>query len=452
MTKILDIRPTLEDVRAALDAGAIDQASQLVANLHAADAAAILDELESDELYEVFARLNLEHGADVLIELDTDSQVELAETLTSDQLSDLLEQMEPDDAADVLVELEPAHIAATLAAMDPEDSDDVRQLMAHDEESAGGLMTSHVVTLRDRLSTQQAIDLLRGLQPEDESVYYLYVVDANDALVGVVSLRSLVMAPAQTQLSDIMDRNVITASVATDQEECARLLARYDLLALPVVDAQRRIVGAVTADDIIDVIAEEATEDMYLLANLPQDEDVEDSLFRSSRRRLFWLFVNLPTAILAAWVVSNFDGTVEKVTALVPFMPIIAGMGGNAGIQTLTLIVRSIALGEVATGQGFRALGREVGIGAINGVAFGSAIGLLGWLWQGKPMLGVVAGCAMLLNLVSAAIAGTVVPLTLKLFRVDPALASGVIVTTVTDVTGYSCLLGLATILIRYLI
>ena len=452
MTKILDIRPALDDVRAALDAGSIDQATQLVASLHPADAAAILDELESDELYEVFARLNLEHGADVLIELDTDSQVELAETLTSDQLSDLLEQMEPDDAADVLVELEPAQIEATLAAMDPEDSDDVRQLMEHDEESAGGLMTSHVVTLRDRLSAQQAIDLLRGLQPEDESVYYLYVVDANDGLVGVVSLRSLVMAPAQTLLSEIMDRNVITASVETDQEECARLLARYDLLALPVVDAQRRIVGAVTADDIIDVIEEEATEDMYRLANLPQDEDVEDSLFRSSRRRLFWLFINLPTAILAAWVVSQFDGTVEKVTALVPFMPIIAGMGGNAGIQTLTLIVRSIALGEVATGQGFRALGREVGIGAINGVAFGSAIGLLGWLWQGKPMLGVVAGCAMLLNLVSAAIAGTVVPLTLKLFRVDPALASGVIVTTVTDVTGYSCLLGLATILIRYLI
>ena len=452
MTKILDIRPVLDDVRTALDAGALDQAVHLIQTLHAADAAEILEELDSDELRDIFNRLQLADAADVLAELDTDSQVELAESLHAEHLSDLLEQMEPDDAADVLFELEPAQVAATLAAMDPEDSDDVRQLLEHDEDSAGGLMTSHIVTLRRRLTTQQAIDWLRQHRPDDDAIYYLFVVDAEDRLVGVVSLRALVMSPPDTPLSHVMDPNVVSATVETDQEECARLLARYDLLALPIVDDQRRIIGAVTADDIIDVIEEEATEDMYRLANLSEDENVEDSLFQSSRRRLFWLFVNLPTAILAAWVVSRFESTTARVTALVSFMPIVAGMGGNAGIQTLTLIVRSIALGEVAPGEGLRALGREMGIGAINGIAFGIAIAMLGLVWKGNAMLGVVAGAAMLLNLVAAAVAGTVVPLTLKLFKVDPALASGVIVTTITDVTGYTCLLGLASLLVTYLV
>ncbi|MBA3468821.1 MAG: magnesium transporter [Herpetosiphonaceae bacterium] len=452
MTKIFDIRPVLDDVRAALDQNDLDGATSLIAAIHPADAAAILDELEFQELQDIFARLAPEQGADVLIELDSDSQLELTQSLTQTQFSDLIAQMEPDDAADVLFDLEPAQIEATLAALDPEESDDVRQLLSHAEESAGGLMNSHVVTLRDRLTAQQAIDLLRQLRPEEENVYYLFVVDAAERLVGVISLRSLVMAPANAPLASIMDTNVLTATVETDQEECARLLSRYDLLVLPIVDDERRIVGVINADDIIDVIEEEATEDMYRLANLSEDEDVEDTLFRSSRRRLFWLFVNLPTAILAAWVVSRFDGTVSRVTALVSFMPIIAGMGGNAGIQTLTLIVRSMALGEVAAGQGLRALRREMAIGAINGIAFGSAIAVLGMIWKGNPMLGLVAGSAMLLNLISAAVAGTVVPLTLKFFHIDPALASGVIVTTVTDVTGYACLLGMATLLISYLV
>ena len=452
MTKILDIRPVLDEVRQLLESSDYATAATLITALHPADAAEILDELEPEEVQAIFALLQPEQGAEVLAELDIDSQIELAQTFSAEQFSDIIAQMEPDDAADVLSELEPAQIEATLAAMNQADSDDMRQLLTHDEESAGGLMNSHVITLRDRLTAQGAIDLLRSLRPEEENVYYLFVVDAAERLVGVVSLRALVMAPAATPLVTIMDTNVLTARVDTDQEECARLLARYDLLALPIVDDERRIVGVVTADDIIDVIEEEATEDMYRLANLSEDEDVEDSLFRSSRRRLFWLFVNLPTAILAAWVVSRFDNTVQKVTMLVPFMPIVAGMGGNAGIQTLTLIVRSIALGEVAPGEGFRALSREMGIGAINGVAFGSAIALLGLLWKGNLMLGVVAGSAMLLNLVAAAVAGTLVPLTLKLFKIDPALASGVIVTTVTDVTGYTCLLGLATLLITQLV
>ncbi len=452
MTKVLDIRPLLDEVQSLLDNNDIDAVVELIASLHPADSAAVLYELEGDALYAVFSRFDPEYSAAVLAELDAENQVELANSLPPAQLSDIIAQMEPDDAADVLSELEPEQVEATLAALPDAESDDIQQLLAHEEDSAGGLMTSSVITLRDQMTAQQAIDMLRTLRPEEESIYYLFVVDAGERLVGVVSLRALVMAPAHQTVGTIMDPNVLTAHVDTDQEECARLLARYDLLALPVVDDERHIVGMVTADDIIDVIEEEATEDMYRLANLPQDEDVEDSLLRSSRRRLFWLLLNLPTAILAGWVVSRFDGTTAKVIALVPFMPIVAGMGGNAGIQTLTLIVRSLALGEVQRGDGLRALAREMGIGVINGLAFGAVIALLGFLWKGNLMLGVVVGTAMLANLIAAPLAGTLVPLTLKLLRVDPALASGVIVTTVTDVTGYTCLLGLATLLISYLV
>ena len=452
MTQVLDIHPILDDVRSFLATDTLQAAVDLIAELHPADSAAVLYELEWAELYAIFAQFDPEYSAAVLAELDHESQVELATSLPTEQLSTIIAQMEPDDVADVLYELEPEQVDRALAALSPAESEDVRQLLEHEEDSAGGLMTSSVMTLRDQMTAQAAIDLLRQLRPEAESIYYLFVIDGAERLVGVVSLRALVMAPPQQLLGDIMDSHVLTAHVDTDQEECARLLARYDLLALPIIDDQRRIVGIITADDIIDVIEEEATEDMYRLANLPQDEDVEDSLLRSSRRRLFWLLLNLPTAMLAGWVVSRFGSTTQQVIALVSFMPIVAGMGGNAGIQTLTLIVRSLALGEVGRGDGLRALGREMGIGVINGLAFGCIIGLLGLIWQGNLMLGVVVGAAMLANLIAAPLAGTLVPLTLRVLHIDPALASGVIVTTVTDVTGYTCLLGLATWLLSYLV
>ncbi|GIV96781.1 MAG: magnesium transporter MgtE [Herpetosiphonaceae bacterium] len=449
MTKTINLRAIRAEVGEWLEAGEVSQAVQLIASLHPADGAEVLSEFQPELVQLILRHLDPEYGASLLAELDRQDQVTVVSLMEPEILSDILDEMAPDDAADLLGELEPEQVAAALETM--EEADEVRELLSYDKESAGGLMSPHIVTLRDSLTSRQAIDFLRRVKPEEDTVYYLFVVDGNDRLVGVVSLRQLVIADPRTILSDIMKRDVIAATVDTDQEECARLLARYDLLALPIVDRENRIVGAVTADDIIDVIEEEATEDIYRLANLDVEENVEDSLFSSARRRLFWLLVNLPTAILAGWVVSRFQDTVDRLAILASFMPIVAGMGGNAGIQTLTLIVRSIALGEVEPGEGLRALSREMTIGAFNGLVVGGAIALLGVVWQSNPMLGLIAGAAMLLNLIAAAVAGTVVPLTLKLFRVDPALASGVIVTTVTDVTGYTCLLGLATLLLSAL-
>jgi len=426
-----------------------EQIAQLLAALHPADGADVLEELQPEQQRAVFAELETEDAAEVLAYLDTDDQADVLSDWTADEISDVLDDMAPDDAADVLGELPETQARAVLADM--EDAAPVQELLGYDEDSAGGLMTPHVVKLRADATVAQALSLLRHAQPVEDLSYYLYVSDADDHLVGVVSLRQLVTADLSTLLAQIMRRDVISVPVNADQEDVARVLSRYGLLSVPTVDADGRLVGAITADDVIDVIQEEATEDIYRLANLEPTEDVADSVWQSSRRRLMWLFINLPTAILAGFVVSRFTGIIQIVPILAAFVPIIAGQGGNAGIQTLTLIVRSLALGEIALRDSWRTLVRELAIGLLNGVIFGLAVGVLGMLWQQNVMIGVVVGAAMTLNLIGAAVSGTLVPLGLRLFKIDPALASGVIVTTVTDVTGNLCLLGLATLLLTYL-
>lgn len=443
-----DIQKIVEDVRERLAAAEDGQAAGLVAALHPADGADVVAELDADEQVRLVGMLEDAAAADVLAWMEPDEQAEIAAALPAAELSDILDEMEPDDAADVLGELSREQVQATLAGM--EEAAEIEELLEHRDDSAGGIMLPHVVALQADMTAQESIDLLRRLKPQEDSAYYIFITDANSRLVGVLNLRQLVIAEPFTPLRALMNPDVISIPVDADQEEAARQLARYGLLAIPTVDHDGRLVGVITADDIIDVIQEEATEDIYRLAGLDEEERVESSIFVSSRRRLFWLMVNLPTAIVAAGVVGFFQHTIAQVAVLAMFMPVIAGMGGNAGIQTLTLIVRSIALGEVHLRDSWRALGHETLIGLVNGVCFGLAIGLIGMIWQGMPILGLVAGMAMLVNMLAAAIAGTLVPLGLKLIGADPALASGVIVTTFTDVTGYGCYLGLATLLLRF--
>ncbi len=462
MTPLQDLDLVLKRVRRLLASGNVEQAAALisalrpaeaadvVSALHPADGADVLEELGAEERAGVVFELEPGIGADVLVELDDDERADVANRLGTESLSGFLDEMAPDDAADVLQDLEEGKAQQTLAEMD--EPDEVRELLAHDEESAGGLMIPHVIAFRGTMSAAQAIDVLRNTQPDEETAYYLFVTDEAERLVGVVSLRQLVVAGADMPLQDFMRRDLITANVDTDQEECARILSKYDLLALPIIDDDQRLVGVVTADDVIDVLQEEATEDLYHLANVSAEEDVDDSVLTASRRRLTWLMVNLPTAVLAAFVVSFFEGTIAQVALLAVFAPLITGMGGNAGIQTLTLIVRSIALGQLELRDARRTLVREVLVGMINGLCFGVLVGIIGYLWRGQPALGLIAGVSMLANMVVAAIAGTIVPLFLKLIKADPALASGVIVTSFTDVTGALAFYGLATIMLSYLL
>jgi magnesium transporter len=313
-------------------------------------------------------------------------------------------------------------------------------------------MTSEFVALRRQTTGQMAIDFLRGLQRDAATPYYLYVVDRDGVLTGIVGLRDLIIAPPDAPIENIMNREVISAPVGTDQEEVARLMQHYDLLALPVVDAAGKLVGVVNYDDIVDVIEEEATEDIYRLANVADgDLQVWSPLGLSMRRRLPWLVFNLGTAFLAAAVISLFEGTISRLAVLAVFQSVVAGMGGNSGTQTLAIMVRGMALGEIQFRDARRALLREAGLGLLHGVVIGSLVAVGAWLWKGIPALGLVIGLAMLGNLVAAALAGTLVPLTLKALKLDPALASSVIVTTVTDTVGFGLFLGLATLLMPLL-
>ncbi len=460
MTTLRDLDSILGRVRSLLAEGDVegaaaavaalrpDAAAGVVAALHPADGADVLEELEPEERAEVVEELAPRAGAEVLVELDETERAEVASRLDAESLSEFLDEMAPDDAADVLQELDEGRAEAALAEM--EEPDEVRELLTHEEDSAGGLMIPHVITFRGSMTAAQAIEILRRNRPDEETAYYLFVTDDAERLIGVVSLRRLVVAPPEARLAEFMQQDLITADVDTDQEECARILAKYDLLALPIVDDDQRLVGVVTADDVIDVLEEEATEDIYHLANVSAEEDVSDSVVTTSRRRLLWLMVNLPTAVLAAVVVSFFEGTIEQVAVLAVFAPLITGMGGNAGIQTLTLIVRSIALGQLGLRDGWHTLRRELMVGLVNGICFGLLVAAIGYVWKGLPILGLVAGLAMLANMLMAAIAGTIVPLFLKFMKADPALASGVIVTTFTDITGATAFYGLATLLLRY--
>ena len=441
----LIIDDAVERVRLALETGQIEDAISYLNSLHPADRAETFADLETEDQHELLPRMDAESTAEILEELEDDDALAATTHLTSAQLADVLDEMEPDAAADILGDLPPDRAASALAEM--EEADDVRPLLAYEDDTAGGLMTPEFFALREGMTSQQAIAFLRARDPDAEMPYYLYVVDAQDRLVGVLGLRALITSLPNAIVGDIMERDIRTVQAGTDQEEVANLMTKYSLLALPVVDADSKLVGVVRSSDIAHVIEEEATEDIHRLSNISSEGDLGPwSPVRTSvQRRLPWLYINLFTAFLAAWVVSQFEATIAQLAVLAVFQSIVAGQGGNAGTQTLAIMVRGLALGEIEIKDVGAALLREIGIGIMHGVAVGIAVGIGAYLWKGIPFLGVVIGLAMIGNMIAAGMAGTLVPLTLKSLKLDPALASAVLVTTVTDCVGFGLFLGLAT-------
>jgi magnesium transporter len=339
--------------------------------------------------------------------------------------------------------------------MKVEASTEVQELLGYAEGTAGRIMTPDVFALNEELTVGEAISAIQGASRDIEMVFYLYVVDERNHLVGVVSLRQLLLVPPTTPLKKIMGTDVISVRTDTDQEEVARIVARYNLLGVPVVDVENKLVGVVTVDDVIDVIREEATEDIYALAGVRSDEHALSAPVRSVRLRLPWLLVNLATAVLAASVVHLFEDTIQQVVVLAALMPIVAGMGGNAATQTLAVIVRGLALGEVTWENSRRVLLKEFLVGLANGLANGLVAAAIVCLWFGlsvkTAMIGAIIASAMINNMVIAGIAGTLIPLILKRLKADPAIASSVFVTTCTDIGGFFSFLGLATLFIKYL-
>jgi magnesium transporter len=443
----------IDSVRRLIRIGATANLVNLLHKQHPADLAQVFSELGEKDRVASFALLverNSKLAMEALSELGPEGGAALLADRSADEIARLLHDLPSDDAASIIDNLPEPLSASVLELIEKRPGDEVGELLEYDEQTAGRIMNPKVFALSEDMTAGESITMVQGSR-DVEMVFYLYVVDARRHLVGVVSLRRLLLVPPATPLKRIMTTDLISVRTDTDQEEVARLVASYNLLAIPVVDEENKLVGVITVDDVIDVIKDEATEDIYRLAGVSADERVFTPATESLRKRLPWLLVNLVTAFIAAGVVGLFQNTISTWVALAIFMPVVPGMGGNAATQTLTVVVRGLALGELTWANSRKALIKEVLVGIGNGIATGAVAALVAWLVMGQPSLGVLLLLAMIINLFVAGAAGTLIPLGLKALKIDPALASTVFITTFTDVCGFAAFLGLATIYLRSL-
>ncbi len=444
---------TLRVLRRLLASGLTGRAERLLARLHPADLGPLLSALTPEEIRTVIDLLfRQRRAADTLRELPPELLPQIFEALGNERIAQIVARLEVDDMLEFVERLPEERRDAIEALLPADKRAELEKARLYPEQSAGRLMTTRFLALDEKMTAQEAIDTIRASGDHEEAVTYLYVVDDQRRLRGVVPLRRLVSAPPDRTCAELMIENPIHVRASADQEEAAQLVARYNLLAIPVTDDAGHLLGVITVDDVIDVITEEATEDMYHLAGLHDEDRVFSAPTEAMRRRLPWLLLNLGTSFLVAYVIGIFERTLEQSVALAFFMPMVSGMAGNGGIQSLTVITRGIALGEIEFSSGLRAVAKEfgvaVGVGMVTGIVAGSAA----WLWQGNPYLGAVLAAAMLVTMATAGILGAGVPLLLKTLGFDPAVGSGVVVTTLTDLFGFAFFLGIATFMLDRLV
>lgn len=442
-----------DTVREMLRTATPDRVLRFIGKSHPADIALLFKGLDSTEVRQLFDVLfSSRRAAKTLKELPLELLPDILALIDDEKVGRLIVRADPDDAVTFIDSLPDERREQVMALLDPERQAAVREIINYPDGTVGRLMTTDFMALPPDTTAQGAIDKIRE-RGELESFFYLYVVDDDGKLVGVVPIRNLVIAPPARKLSDMMIADPIKADVFMDQEEAARIVAKYELLALPIVDEGGRLEGIITVDDVIDIIKEESTEDMYKMVGLAEEDRVFTPVSRSVKMRLPWTILNLVTATLAASIVGMFEGTLHEIIALVTFMPVVAGVGGNGATQTATVIIRAIALGELEFSSVWKAIVKQVSVNICIAIAAGAMIALAAGLWKSNPYLGLVLGGAMLLNLgLMAGFAGAVIPLLLKAMKLDPALGSGIIVTGLTDAFGFLSFLGLATIFRSYLI
>lgn len=440
------LNEVLTDLRLSLENEDLSGAIKLIESLRPADQADLVEELDTPDQVALLTRLSLPKSADVLEEMEDEDAAELAELLPSEQLADILDEMETDEAADVLGDL-PAH-KATEALREMDEPQDVISLLRYPDDTAGGLMTRAVITLRLDWNAEQALAELRRVGPGSDSTYYLFVVDEAHRLLGVIGLRDLVTAPVKRPIAERMATDVVSLLVTTDQEECARILSHYGYMAIPVVDEIGRFLGVITADDLIEVAEDEATEDMYRMVGITGEERVFGSVGMSVLKRLPWLAINMLTLFIAISVVDAFETVIAGMVALAVFLPLVSGEGGNAGSQTATIIVRGLALGEVSPTDVKRALAKELRVALINGAFIGLGTAIVTYIWKQDWRIAAGICLAMILNFLIAAATGVLIPLGLKKINVDPALASAAFVTGFTDTFGFLFFLGIVALLV----
>jgi magnesium transporter len=442
----------LEELRSALKHGDERKLGELVGNVHPADLADMLELLPEEERVRVFRLLPPELASETLAEFEGDERIDLLDRDDPQQLQAIFGELAADDAADILGELDQAEAEEILGVMTPEDSREVAALLAYDEESAGGVMTTEVLAVNESVSAAAAIAQIREQAREMGEITSVFVVDGERRLVGSLALPDLILAAEDRPVREIMHRDVLSVRPEADQEEVARLMARYNLLVLPVTDAFGHLLGQITVDDVIDILEAEATEDIFKIGGVDQSEEVYASAPEIVRSRLPWLMVTLLTSFLGASVVAIFQPTIQRLSIITVFMPVVAGMAGNSAIQSVSVTVRRLALSGLEGISIWRYLRREIAGGIVVGFVIACVLGTVAGLWQKSPELGAVVWAAMWLAISLSALWGALLPILLAKSGADPAVASSVFLTTLTDMISFLLILGLSTALLRVLL
>lgn len=424
----------------------------LIDELHPYDIANVYKNLPEKHRHKFVTFLTTRQIASLIQELESELQMEILHKLGIERSSHIMNLMENDDLADLLGNLDVDEIQDFLSSMKADESKSVQSLMQYDSDTAGGIMTNRFVWIPKVYTVRDAVEKLKTFAGFAENIYYLYVIDEEKKLVGVVSYRDLLLAEMDEKIEEIMYSRVIAVPAETDQEEVARTIERYDFIAVPVIDEQERLIGIVTVDDVLDVLIEEANEDIEKLSATGKSIDFQTSAIVASYRRLPWLILLLFIGILSGSIISTFEGTIEKAVALTYFMPMIAGMTGNTGTQSLAVVVRGLVSHDIDRGTIVKLIMREFGVGFIIGITCGILIAIVAFLWKGNLILGLVVGSSLFFTLIIGTLAGTLIPLLLYRFKVDPAVASGPLITTLNDIFSLFVYFGTATMFLSHLL
>lgn len=439
----------LRTIKRLLATGKTQRARALLARLDPHTGAEALEALSPEDAAELLAALDPDLAADFLAVMDDEPRAHVLEHLEPAAVADVIEEMPSDEGADVLQDMPRAEAEEVLAQVDQVTRSELEELTEYAEDTAGGIMAKEFAALPQDLSASEALEVLRREFQDVEQLNVLFALDEEGRLVGSLSLRDLVFAEPDTPLRELVERHRHWVEEHQDQEEVVHYMLRHNLDAVPVVDEAHRVVGQITLDDAAEVMDEEAAEDLAGMVGMAENETVFGPLSASMRRRLPWLLVNAPLALLAATILSLYEDTISKAAVLVIFLPVIGGMAGNAAGQTLAVFIRGLAVGEVSVADTWRAVARQLLLALCLGVPLGMIVGAIAWWWRGSLVLGAVVAAALLLNCLTALLLGSLLPLLLERLNLDPALGSNMVATSITDATGYLYVLGLGTLVIR---
>ena len=440
-----DYKILLDNIRNMIQEQAYSDMERLIEDLHPADLADLVEHLESDERLKVINLLTPERAGEVLIETSAPIQEKIANELDDQTITQILNELNSDDATDIVSYLPRERAQKIIGLVQPDVSEELQKLLGYETDTAGGIMALEFVSVNANSDIRGAIESIRDKREDVEKLYYVWVVDDDGKLVGVVSMKDLLLEPIDTKIQDIMNSDVISVDANIDQEEVARIIKQYDLTHVPVVNGQHKLIGRITNDDIIDVIEEEASEDISLMAGVIDQEIAEESALKISRARLPWLLLGLFGGLISAIVINHFHVSLEKILALSFFIPVIMAMGGNTGTQAATVVIRGLATGDISIVHTGKRLLTELWVALINGVLCGILLGLVVAFWLSDPKLGLGVGVSLITVILFSGSFGAFVPFLLRKFNIDPALAAGPFITTSNDILGLLIYLSIVT-------